>query len=150
MSGIAGPTSQFLNGTHEFSELVLARIALLMDQSRSVLSLRSAKARELSREKCTRTHWTFPFKLVRTSSFRPARTNGKQPQTHKNRILPPHWIILVNVLNSESLSLASLFVLGKLQCTTNKHKSLSVLPRLVDWVVFPRHCLCKSVRKSIN
>ena len=35
----------FKNGTHEFSELVLARMVLLMDQSRSVLSLRSAKAR---------------------------------------------------------------------------------------------------------
>ena len=46
MSGLSGPTSQFLNGTHEFSELVLARMALLMDQSRSVLPLRSAKARE--------------------------------------------------------------------------------------------------------
>ena len=51
-------------------------MALLMDQSRSVLPLRSAKAREfgeLWREKCTRAPWTFPFKLVRTSSFRPAR-----------------------------------------------------------------------------
>ena len=36
----------FLNGTHEFSELVLARMTLLMDQSRSVLLLRSTKARE--------------------------------------------------------------------------------------------------------
>ena len=66
------PTSQFLNRTHEFSELVLARMALLMDQSRSVLPLRSAKAREfgeLWREKCTHAPWTFPFKLVRTSFF---------------------------------------------------------------------------------
>ena len=35
-----------LNGTHEFSELVLARMALLIDKSRSVLPLRSAKERE--------------------------------------------------------------------------------------------------------
>ena len=28
---------QFLNGTHEFSELVPARMSLLVDQSRSVL-----------------------------------------------------------------------------------------------------------------
>ena len=35
--GLAGLTSQFLNGTHEFSVLVLGRMALLMDQSRSVL-----------------------------------------------------------------------------------------------------------------
>ena len=38
-------------------------MALLMDQGRSVLPQRSAKAREygeLSREKRTRAHWTFP------------------------------------------------------------------------------------------
>ena len=46
MSGLSGPTSQFLNGMHEFSELVVARMVLLMDQSRSVLSLCSAKVRE--------------------------------------------------------------------------------------------------------
>ena len=46
LSGLSGLTSQFLNGTHEFSELVLARMALLMDQSRSVLPLRLAKTRE--------------------------------------------------------------------------------------------------------
>ena len=49
LSGLYGPTSptsQFLDGTHEFSELVLAKMALFMDQSRSVLPLRSAKARE--------------------------------------------------------------------------------------------------------
>ena len=65
--------SQFLNGTHEFAELVLIRMALIMVQSRSVLPLRSAKAREfgeLWREKCTRAPWTYPFQiLVRTSSF---------------------------------------------------------------------------------
>ena len=79
LPGLAGPTSQFLNVTHEFSELVLARMSLLMDQSRSVLPLRSAKAREfgdwLWREKCTRAPWPFPFKLARTSSFRPARAD---------------------------------------------------------------------------
>ena len=32
-------------------------------------------AGELWREKCTCTPWTFPFKLARTSSFRPARMN---------------------------------------------------------------------------
>ena len=38
----------------------------------------STKAREfgeLWQEKCTRAPWTFPFKLARTSSFRPARTD---------------------------------------------------------------------------
>ena len=46
MSGLTGRTSQLLDGTHEFSELVLARMVLLVDQSGSVLPLRSAKARE--------------------------------------------------------------------------------------------------------
>ena len=54
---------QFLNGTHEFSELVAAKMALLMDQSRSVLPLRWGKAREfgeLWREKlCARALLTF-------------------------------------------------------------------------------------------
>ena len=42
-----------MNGTNELSELLLARIALLMDQSRALLPLWSAKARgfgELWRE----------------------------------------------------------------------------------------------------
>ena len=43
---LARLTSQFISRTHEFSELFLARLNLLMDQSRSVLLLRSAKARE--------------------------------------------------------------------------------------------------------
>ena len=46
LPGLSGPSSQFLNETHKFSQLVLARMALLMDQSRSVLSFRSAKAGE--------------------------------------------------------------------------------------------------------
>ena len=54
---LSDPTSQFLNGTNEFSELILATIS-------SVLPLQSAKTRgfgELWREKCTRAPWTFPF-----------------------------------------------------------------------------------------
>ena len=39
LSSLAGPTSQFLNEMHEFSELVLARMTLLVDQSHSVLLL---------------------------------------------------------------------------------------------------------------
>ena len=46
LSGLSSPTSQFLNGMHEFSELILVRMTLLVDQSRSVLLLRSAKALE--------------------------------------------------------------------------------------------------------
>ena len=49
-----------------------------MDQNSSVFPLQSAKAREIGelwREKWTRVHWTFPFKLTRTSSFRLASTN---------------------------------------------------------------------------
>ena len=78
MSGLADPTSQFLNGTREFSELVL-----FMHQSRSVLPPRSAKAREfgeLWREKCTRAPCTLSLKLARTSSFRVSRT-GKWKAT---------------------------------------------------------------------
>ena len=41
VSGLSGLTGQFSNGTPEFSELVLARMALLMDQSRSVLPIRA-------------------------------------------------------------------------------------------------------------
>ena len=40
------PVRKFLNETHEFSELVMARMALLTDQSSSVLQLRSFKVRE--------------------------------------------------------------------------------------------------------
>ena len=74
-SGLSGPTNQFLNGTHVFSQPIVAKMAL-----GSVLLLRSAKVPEfgeLWHEKCTRAAWTFPFKLARTSSFRPARTNKK-------------------------------------------------------------------------
>ena len=76
MSGLSGPTSQFFNGMLEFSELVLDKMALLVDQSRSVLPLWSAKVREFGElwwEKCTSSPWTFPFKLARTSSFWIAR-----------------------------------------------------------------------------
>ena len=78
-SGLSGPTSQFLNETHDFSELVLAMV-LLMDQSRSVLPLRSAKARDQVLGSCggknrTRAPWTFPYNLARTSSFWSARTD---------------------------------------------------------------------------
>ena len=75
ISGLAGPTGQFLKGTHEFSELVLPRMALLIDQSRSVLPLRSVEARILEscgEENCMRALWTFPFIMARTSFLRPA------------------------------------------------------------------------------
>ena len=68
LAGLAGPNSQFSK----------RRMALLVDQIHSVLPLRSAKTREfgeLWRAKCTRAPLTFPFKLVRTSSIRPARTD---------------------------------------------------------------------------
>ena len=67
---------------HEFSELVIARMALLIDQRRSVFPLRSTKAREfgdLWREKCTRAprtfhlNWPEPVLLDRLE-----RTNGKR------------------------------------------------------------------------
>ena len=47
LTSLAGPTSQFLNGTHEFSEWLWWEWPFFnMDQSRSVLPLRSDKARE--------------------------------------------------------------------------------------------------------
>ena len=57
LSGLAGPTVWFFNGTYEFAELLLARMSLLMDQNHLILPLRSAKAREfgeLWQENCTR------------------------------------------------------------------------------------------------
>ena len=73
-------TRQFLNKMHEFSELVLSRMALLKDQSRSVLPLRTSKARNLEScvaKKCTRA-LNPAVKLTRTSSFRPARTDKRK------------------------------------------------------------------------
>ena len=85
LSGPAGLTSQFLNETHEFPELFLARRVLLMDQSRSVLLLRSAKALEfgeLWRGKNVPAHlgpfhlnWPEPVLLGW-----PERRNGKRPK----------------------------------------------------------------------
>ena len=69
----SGRTDQsVLKWAQQFSELVLARMALFMNQSNSVLPREFG---ELWREKCTRAPWTFPFKLARTGSFRPARTD---------------------------------------------------------------------------
>ena len=81
LSGLSVPPSQFLTGTHELSKLVLARMALLMDQSDLVLLLQSANVRELGEvlwEICTRTPSTFPFKLSRASLFLPARTDKEK------------------------------------------------------------------------
>ena len=60
LSVMASPTSLFLNGTREFSELVLARMALLVYRSHSVLPLRLAYSQEFGKL----------FKLAKTSSFR--------------------------------------------------------------------------------
>ena len=83
---LSGPTSQFLNGTHEFSELVLARMVLLMDQSRSVLPLRSSKAREFRElwRKNVRAHLEpFHFSWPEPVLFgRAERTSGKRPLTY--------------------------------------------------------------------
>ena len=92
-----GPTGQFLNGTHLFSELVLARKALLMDQSRSVLSLRSATARELWREIIVRA-CLGPFHLNPPGLFfsdTAEQKNGKRHKTAKlysyNKV--SHWLL---------------------------------------------------------
>ena len=81
-SRLSGPTSQFLNGTHELSELVLARMSLLMDQSRSVLPLRSAKAREfgeLGREKMYACAFFHLNSLEPVLFGRSDGTKGKRP-----------------------------------------------------------------------
>ena len=106
ISGLAGP-SQFLNGTHEFSELLLARIVLLVDQSRSVLPLRSAKAREFGKlwwEKCTRAPWTLPLKLARTSSFRPTRSDRWKATYVSLRIITAHALVRVSPLGQSLLT----------------------------------------------
>ena len=53
-------------------------ILVRMDQSRLVPPLRLAEAREfgeLWRENAMHAHWTFPFKLTRTSSFQQAKAD---------------------------------------------------------------------------
>ena len=72
LSGLACLTSQ-CTGLYEFSELVLIGLVLLMDQSRSVLPLQSAKAREfreLWRKKCARAPWTFQSQQARTDNWK--------------------------------------------------------------------------------
>ena len=73
------PTSQFLNGAHE--PLRTGQNGLvLMDQSRSVLPLRSAKVRELRREKCTRVPLRSNLNWLEPVFFgQPGRTKEKLP-----------------------------------------------------------------------
>ena len=70
LSGLTGPTSQFLHGTHEFSELVLARAAQFS---------RSGRRKRGNLESCGGKMYALAldlsFKLARTGSFRPARPN---------------------------------------------------------------------------
>ena len=82
LSGLAGLTSQFLNGTHEFSELVPARMALLMNQSRSVLPLQSGIWKVVTEEhvRARLEPFHLNFNLPESVLFdRPERTNGKRP-----------------------------------------------------------------------
>ena len=78
----AGPISLLLNGTHEFSELVLSRMA-------SCLWFRAAQFSRVGRPKCGNLEscggksryspWKLRYKLARTSSFqRPEWANGKR------------------------------------------------------------------------
>ena len=67
-----------------------------MDQSRSVLPLRSVKPREfgeLWREKCTRASRAFHFKLERTSSFRPVRPDKSKATLEKSHGLWCHHAV---------------------------------------------------------
>ena len=82
-TSVFGLASQFLYGTHEFSELVLARKSLFMNQSSSVLQLRSAKAREfgeLWRQNVRARLGPFHLKWTELILFgRAELTNGKRP-----------------------------------------------------------------------
>ena len=76
--GLAGPTSQFLIGKHEFSELVLSRMVPLMDESHSVLPVgQSAGIRRVVAGKMyvrTSVDWSDQFLFGQ-----PERMNGKRP-----------------------------------------------------------------------
>ena len=91
LSGLAGLTSQFLSEAHEFSELVLARMALLADHSCKVLSLRSAKARkfgELWRENVRARLGPFHLNWPEPAPFGlQERTNGKRQDFVQLRFL---------------------------------------------------------------
>ena len=93
--GLSGPTSQFLNGTNEFSELVLARMSLLMEQRSSVLPLRSAKAREFGKLWRENVHARLrPYHLNWSEPVlfgRPERTNGKRP---KKQLIVHTWLLV--------------------------------------------------------
>ena len=77
LSCLAGPPCQFLNGTHEF-------------RSRSGRP-KHGNLGSCGRNKCARTSWTFPFKLARTSSFRPARTGKWKTTLDDIRYLPRNF-----------------------------------------------------------
>ena len=76
-------------------------MALLVDQSRSVLPLRSAKAREfgeLWREKCTRVPWNFPLRLAKAVLLgRPEQTNKRPKFTKMIPIRMTPVLILISV-----------------------------------------------------
>ena len=72
---------------HEFSELVLSRMSLLVDQSRSVLPLRSAKAREygeLWREKCTRAPLNLSISTGQNQFFSAGQTGQMRARVYRN------------------------------------------------------------------
>ena len=84
LSSLTGQTSQFLNWTHEFAELVLARMSLLMDQRASQF-FRSGQPKRGNLESCggknapaglsTFKNWPEPVVFGR-----PDRRNGKRPK----------------------------------------------------------------------
>ena len=86
LPGLSGRTSQLLSRMHEFSELVLARVALFMDQGRFRTPVgQSAGISKVSRENYMRAPWTFPFKLAGTEKWKKTQL----------LITEPGWVPLV-------------------------------------------------------
>ena len=93
-------SSQFLNETHEFSELVLARMALLVDQSRSVLPLRS------NLESCGgkinaglgHFHLNWPEPVLFGRLF---RTNEKHPKSSRDSVAAATDTCVLSILPRE-------------------------------------------------
>ena len=77
--GPAGPTSQFLkllNGTHDFSGLVLARTVLLMDRAAQFRNLESCGGKNV-RVRLGPLYFISPEPAL---FGQPERTNGERPK----------------------------------------------------------------------
>ena len=83
LSGLVGPTSQFLNGTRtKLSELVLARMALLLDQSCSVPDLPLLRSAN-----CGGKMYVRALDLSIQTGFSADRNRQKESDLRKERLL---------------------------------------------------------------